>query len=55
MWYIMTDNVAEREEGRLKNDLIRLNLEKGELKDRKNTYEVRAQETVWLVASNSSS
>lgn len=37
--------VAEREEGRLKNELIRINLEKDELKDRKNSFEVKTKDT----------
>lgn len=33
--------LAEREEGRLTNELRRLNLEQDDLKDKRNTYEVR--------------
>lgn len=36
--------LAEREEGRLNNELRRLNFEQDELKDKRNTYEVRT----WL-------
>jgi hypothetical protein len=36
---------ADREEGRLKNDLVRLNQEKDELKERKSAYEVRQYAT----------
>lgn len=33
--------LADREEGRLKGDMKRLNLEKDDHKDKRNTYEVR--------------